>query len=69
MRDLEISLVSFDLLGNAGHLSILPFCPDLKRNMHRAKSKPTTRVYPSTADSHCPEEQHTSRIQLDISLV
>ena len=27
MCDLKISLVSFDLLGNAGHLSVFPFAP------------------------------------------
>ena len=27
MRDLQISLMSFNLLGNAGHLSIFHFAP------------------------------------------
>ena len=30
MRDLQISLMSFDLLGNASHLSIFPFAPTWK---------------------------------------
>ena len=69
MRDLEISLVSFDLLGNAGHLSIFPFALTWKGTCIEPNLSPPleciqTQLTPTILKNSTPAE-----IQLDISLI